>query len=166
MGHELRNPLNEIIGASCILEVAGKNERQEFRKKSANRLCFMETHQQHNGYFVFRFKQVVLESRPIHLACFIEQTLSSFVFQSYYKNTVIHHEIADHLTRTILGDPARLREIIINLTGNAIKSTHSGSVFLFLTKHHSYLGIKFIDTRIRMPEKNKQTYSKPMFERM
>jgi signal transduction histidine kinase len=91
------------------------------------------------------------------LANFIEQTLSSFVLHCGFKNIVIHQEIAGDLIKTILGDPTRLRQIIITLAGNAIKFTHTGSVPLFLAKHHNYLQITVMMGPLAYPSKRKQT---------
>lgn len=153
MGHELRTPLNGIIGASRILnEASNPNERQEFNDiilQSGESLLelinnVMDISSLDSG-------KVVLESRPIHLASFIEQTLSPFVFQSHSKNIEIRHEIKDDLPNTILGDPTRLRQIIINLAGNAIKFTHRGYVSIILDQNQNQLRIRVLDTGIGIP---------------
>lgn len=159
MGHELRTPLNGIIGASRILnESEDQNERQEFNNiilQSGETLLelinnVMDISSLDSG-------KVVLESRPIHLTSFMEQTLSPFVFQSYSKNIEIRHEIAENLPETILGDPTRLRQIIINLAGNAIKFTHKGYVSVLLDqdknelKDQNKLRIRVLDTGIGIP---------------
>lgn len=157
MGHELRTPLNGIIGASRILnESVDQNEHQKFNKiilQSGETLLelinnVMDISSLDSG-------KVVLESRPVHIASFIEQTVSPFVFQSYSKNIEIRHEIADDLPQSILGDPTRLRQIIINLVGNAIKFTHDGHVSLLLDKSNdkgqNHLRIRVQDTGIGIP---------------
>lgn len=153
MGHELRTPLNGIIGASRILnEASNPNERQEFNDiilQSGESLLelinnVMDISSLDSG-------KVVLESRPIHLASFIEQTLSPFVFQSHSKNIEIRREIKDDLPNTILGDPTRLRQIIINLAGNAIKFTHRGYVSIILDQNQNQLRIRVLDTGIGIP---------------
>lgn len=140
----------------------GEKERQEFNKitlQSGNTL--LELINNVMEFSCLDSGKVVPESRPIHLASFIEQTLSSFVFHFYSKNIAIHHEIAEDLAKTILGDPARLRQIIINLAGNAIKFTHIGSVSLLLAKHRNYFQIRVIDTGIGIPEKAQASLFEP-----
>lgn len=165
MGHELRTPLNGIIGASRILnEAEDISERQKFNDvilQSSETLLelinnVMDISSLESG-------KVILERRAINLRSFIAKTLSPFVFQSISKDIDIRHEIANDLPELILGDPTRLRQFIINLIGNAIKFTHSGSVSLILDRETDQLKMRVLDTGMAYPKPFKLNYLSPMF---
>lgn len=165
MGHELRTPLNGIIGASRILnEAEDISERQKFNDvilQSSETLLelinnVMDISSLESG-------KVILERRAINLRSFIAKTLFPFVFQSISKDIDIRHEIANDLPELILGDPTRLRQIIINLIGNAIKFTHSGSVSLILDRETDQLKMRVLDTGMAYPKPFKLNYLSPMF---
>lgn len=153
MGHELRTPLNGIIGASRILsEADSQSEREEFNEiilQSGETLLelinnVMDLSSLESG-------KVVLESRPINIRQFVEQTLSPFRFQSSSKNLELLSNINEQVPEYIMGDPTRLRQIIINLIGNALKFTPSGNVSLSVRELTNQLEIQVVDTGIGIP---------------
>lgn len=153
MGHELRTPLNGIIGASRIIEKEeSPEERKAFTKvilQSSETL--LELINNVLDISSLDSGKVALESRAIHLQSFLEQTMSPFIFQSKAKKIDISYHIAADLPASILGDPTRLRQIVINLVGNALKFTEKGSVSVILTKEKGFLVIKVKDTGIGIP---------------
>ncbi|MFT6296260.1 MAG: signal transduction histidine kinase [Glaciecola sp.] len=152
MGQKL-SPLNRIIGASRIVNgTSDQNERQKFNAvmlRSGETL--LELTKNVMDISSLDSGKVVLESRPIQLAGFIELTLSPFVFQTYSKNIEIRHEIVAGFPKIILGNAARLPQIIINLTANAIKFTHNGYASLILDSDHNHLRSRVLDTGIGIP---------------
>lgn len=153
MGHELRTPLNGIIGASRIVEKEDcPEERIAFTKvilQSSETL--LELINNVLDISSLDSGKVILESRAIHLASFVEQTMSPFIFQSKSKNIEVSYDIAEELPETIIGDPTRLRQIVINLVGNALKFTEQGSVSVRLFREEDFFTIEVKDTGIGIP---------------
>jgi signal transduction histidine kinase/ActR/RegA family two-component response regulator len=163
MSHELRTPLNGIIGASRILNKAtDPDERQTFNNvivQSSETL--LELINNILDISSLESDKVILESLPFNLKKFIDQTISPFVFQSYSKKLKISYEVADQLPETIMGDPTRLRQILINLISNAVKFTQEGSVSVSLSQEFKQLKIEVRDTGIGVPAGAQATLFEP-----
>lgn len=154
MGHELRTPLNGIIGASQILkDSTNKIEQEEFADVISNSgETLLELINNIMDISSLESGKLQLENRPINLQHLVKQTTSPFELQAKSKQLNLTYEISEHLPQFVQGDSTRLRQIIINLVGNAIKFTADGEVKVIIDKHNDELRIRIIDTGIGIPE--------------
>lgn len=136
MSHELRTPMNGIIGLSGILlegetDVEKRTMLDAVNTSSRNLLTLL------NDILDFskiEAGEISIEKIPFSARQIIRQleTLHSPI--AYKKGIGLYAEIDESAPEWIEGDPARLRQILNNLIGNALKFTHTGSVKIKMEK--------------------------------
>ncbi len=129
MGHELRTPLNAVIGFSeLIVDSKSQEERVEFAsiiKKSGESLLGIINNIL--DYSKIETKNITIENERVDLPAFLEDTIKMLSALTINKKVVLNlHFNLD--VQTIETDPTRLRQILINLIGNAIKFTENGTI--------------------------------------
>ncbi len=139
MSHEIRTPMNGIIGLLHILSHTDlKPTQKDYVEKSvlsANNL--LRIINDILDFSKIEAGKLEIENIPfsIHEVC--DEIRSLFMPQIEEKDLTCNICVSDFLTTKIIGDPIRLKQVLINLVGNAIKFTHEGQVSLIVeaTKH-------------------------------
>ncbi len=162
MSHELRTPLNGIIGMGDILLSKNPTEKQrgliETMQVSANNL--VEMIEKILDFSKIEAGRVVSESRRFNLDQFVYQTLSSIEPLAINKSLPFKVIWDSRLPVFLNGDASHLRQILINLLGNAVKFTSTGAVSLsirvaFDDPSGSRLRFEVSDTGVGIPESMK-----------
>jgi hypothetical protein len=90
-----------------------------------------------------------LESAPFSLHKLVEQTVKAMGVRAYQKDLELVCDLADDLPDQVVGDALRLRQVLVNLIGNAIKFTHQGEVEVRVAVGASELGLGTSDLGLR-----------------
>ena len=148
MSHEIRTPLNGIIGMTEVLLKSGLTGRQQhfaatIKSSSDSLLAIIND--------ILDFSKIeagrlTLESTPFNLLDTLDDLIEIFSEQAEWKEIKLKTEIDPEVPFSVEGDPVRLRQVLINLVGNALKFTEEGHITI---KAHNieltpeYVVIKF-----------------------
>jgi len=136
MSHELRTPLNAILGYAQILKSIGQTERQ---------VAAASTIQQSGEHLLALITDILdlsrieagkleLAPRPIDLRQMVAGVTEMIAVRAQEKSLTFHWAIASDVPRGVIADDKCLRQVLINLLGNAVKFTETGDVRLQLIR--------------------------------
>lgn len=148
MSHEIRTPLNAISGMiNLLLKGEISNDQYKYlntiRKSSDNLLVII------NDILDFskiEAGRIELEEIPFELKEQVETVYQTLKLKADEKEIGFEYDLDDELPHVLIGDPVRLNQILINLTGNAIKFTDKGSVHISISEiknKNKLTGIRF-----------------------
>jgi PAS domain S-box-containing protein len=130
MSHEIRTPLNAITG--MISEIS----RESFSPKVNNYINHLKTASQHLLSLVndildiskIEARQLHLELRPFSVREVIREAIAIESPIARERMLDLHNEISDTVSEVYIGDPIRIRQILINMLSNAVKFTEKGKI--------------------------------------
>ncbi len=130
MSHEIRTPLNAVCGITeLVLESQLTDEQREhLQAVSQSARSLLGILDEILDWSKIEAGRVVLETLPIDLRELLADTVRSLSVQSDAKSLELVLDVAPDVPAIVKTDPTRLRQIVTNLLGNAIKFTASGEV--------------------------------------
>ncbi len=136
MSHEIRTPMNGILGMTQALQRSVLTPAQQ---SLANTLCessesLLSILNDVLDLSKIDVGRVILEAIPFPLSEPVSLCTDFFRTKAIEKNLSLQLSLDPSLPDTVVGDPARLRQILLNLIGNAVKFTHAGSVTISAKK--------------------------------
>lgn len=171
ISHELRTPMNGIIGATeLVLDsqlTALQRDLLETSRNSAVSLLYLLND-------VLDFSKIDTHSIQLANASFdllklVMETAQAFETQAKQKGLSLTCDVSPEIPAELNGDPARLRQILVNLLGNALKFTHAGSVWIRATMEspaERELQVRFTvsDTGIGIPLEKQSLIFQPFVQ--
>ncbi len=137
MSHEIRTPLNVLVGMGDLLERTSltPDQQQYVRVMQRTGTSLLTLINDILDLSKVEASQIVLEEIDFDLPGLLDAVLEIMSVRAREKNVALRYEIAPSTPTRLAGDPNRLRQILINLVGNALKFTEEGQVLVRVEKH-------------------------------
>ncbi len=168
MSHEIRTPMNGVLGMLNLLQSTSLNEEQKdllyTAQQSAQHL--MGLLDDILTLIKLETSQVKLEATPIDMKRFLRETNDIMRSQARTKGLLLREEVLYEKPLYVAGDPLRLRQVLLNLVGNAIKFTARGEVVArvkVLDEREDGYDLRFEvqDTGVGIPEDRQKVIFEP-----
>ncbi len=160
MSHEIRTPMNAVLGFTEVLR-RDIERNEEKRRQHLNTIHSSGTHLLNLINDILDLSKIEAGRLEIEsIACEVHRVIADVVtvmrVRSDEKNISLDYQFDGEIPATIQSDPARLRQVLTNLVGNAIKFTEQGGVRIVAKLVHELdrpqMMIQVIDTGIGMTE--------------
>lgn len=135
MSHEIRTPMNGVLGMASLLESTPLNSRQRRLLGNVSRSGMALLGIINNILDLAKIEAGKFELSPtvFHLREVIDDLCDLFAERCEQKGVELNCFVDEHLPLEIVGDPTRLRQILTNLVGNAVKFTEKGEILIDLS---------------------------------
>ena len=135
MSHEIRTPMNGILGmAELAMSSRGEEQREYLSILRSSGESLLVILNDILDYSKIEAGKIKLDLIPFSLADLVSETLKPVVPLAHKKGLQVRWQVSPEAPLRIVGDPVRIRQVLLNLTGNAIKFTETGEVVVNISR--------------------------------
>ena len=171
MSHELRTPMNAIVGFSEILEHLIRDPKQSdyLARIRASGGVLLQLINDILDLSKIEAGKVTLSYQPVSLGLLTEEVIKMFSYKMVEHSLELRCEVSPDLPGAVLVDPAHLRQVLLNLLGNAVKFTPHGSITVRIWPSYPQdassslpdIHLEVADTGIGIPPESLETIFEP-----
>jgi signal transduction histidine kinase/DNA-binding response OmpR family regulator len=156
MSHELRTPMNGIIGFTDLVLTTELQKAQRVYLKNVSKSAYSLLNIINDilDFSKIEAGKLLIDEVPFNLAELVEDTVDLISIKAEEKGLELVCDIDPALPSQLLGDPIRIKQVLTNLMGNAVKFTEKGEVVVHLQSGAKYMKKDLTYTDIRITVKD------------
>jgi signal transduction histidine kinase/DNA-binding response OmpR family regulator len=136
MSHELRTPMNGIIGFTDLVLTTDLQKGQRDYLQNVRRSAYglLEIINDILDFSKLEAGKLIIDNTPFKLDDLVDETIDILTVKAFEKNLEMIYKLDPEIPVQFVGDPVRIRQVLVNLLGNAIKFTNQGEIFIGVKK--------------------------------
>lgn len=154
VSHEIRTPLNGVIGMLDLLAASELNgqQQQQVRIARSSAISLLGLMNDLLDFSKIEAGRLELEQAPFNVRTIAGEVAEAFAHVASAKQLDLNWSVDSDIPEFLLGDPERIRQILVNLVNNALKFTERGHVNLIIERDTHGIRIRVADSGIGIPE--------------